>query len=798
MTNSAPAKSLQRKEERLADHWYFSTETAFRIPELLDDLRHELRRSDIKVLKGILPGSNIHMEFVRRVLTGPQQENILGEIQDPDGVMFGQNQVRLCYQFTGSYAFERFRISNEADPIDKAFGNADQFITEIKSPVSSLASAWKTCVDSLSKACKANHDTTTVDIINALKEQIDRHKNNPPTSTEDKFRFLSLLYVFYSRLSLSGEAVGTISKHHFADDPNDLFYQGRPRTLGYLLESEPGRMGEPGQDTMLLRINDNGTVSNNLLPQDHFRPITQWFPDSEQLPDSANAKVRDIVFNLWPIFNSTLKPSDKFYDLVIPVYENDALDDQGQMVVTGAFLGWLFIRLEPETVKSIIHPLSQHRGADYFPSISENGGQLPDNALHDIKSIRFALNRFSAMYLQGEMEWAMEQSWGATRDAAEFTCAYFYHRDGWLGQPEIRPNEKLFRGEYCAFCTLEDGDPKPFMIGAYNKPALITHLVVDAGRMFSFAATSVSQPALLVFRKREDTALPTGHDSLHKYARHISNAVRQMYDAAKLRLAEQKEAREAGWEEHLEAVSHEARRLIRRVRKSERGYVLDVIRQYFHSLLFSDSTSDRITGGGITPEKVRLQLGIPFAEETNCGEFLRSMLRQAAAIEYLGNLGSASAPLFRTRLEKRVNESINACDWSEVSSRTIAPGYSDKNYPKKVLVACALVCVFRNILKHRDEGRPKITIRVGQDDRTISITNYGRKTTNSVGVLSYSTVRGGTYGAVSRYIKHYLSPDDSAMSLLCMPGSSHFRPDDNGLFTSTLPLPADFLCTKHI
>lgn len=277
----------------------------------------------------------------------------------------------------------------------------------------------------------------------------------------------------------------------------------------------------------------------------------------------------------------------------------------------------------------------------------------------------------------------------------------------------------------------------------------------------------------------------------------LLSEITSLFNDCALKVVSRERGRASGWEEHLEAMSHEARRLIRRVTKTERAYALDIIRVYFHTLLFSDSKSDKQTGAGITPKTVSDQLGQPFAEETSLGKFLEAMLRQAAAIEYLSSLTKVTAPRDSKQLERRITKTVESCDFSELREDVISSCYSDAEYPRKVLVGCAVVCVFRNVLKHRDPARPRISFSVSADGRALYIHNFGVRQTDSVGRVSYNTVRGGTYGAVSRYMKQYLSANDPMRSLLCLPGSPGFQPDADGLFTSILPLPPGFLCTRY-
>lgn len=547
--------------ENLANHWHFSSETAFRIPELLDDLRHELRRNSLEKLDGVLPETKqhkIHMEFVRRVLTGSERDLAIRQLSDA-----GQNQgspVPVCYQFTNSYAFETFRATKRAGALNRAFKKAEALITEVKKAGSDQAAAWRATLDALRKACQHYGDTTTETLINSLQHQVEHHIPDLKRPTKDKFHFLSLLYGVYSRLTFVGEALVTVSNHHFARSDDDSFHEGRPNTLGYLLVSVPPTGDKRGTDKHLFRIHEDGTVSKDLLPDRYERSPTHWFPGIEGIPKEDNSKITSMLGALWQVFNESTKNRGKaktFYDLVIPVYETDDVPVKKghQAVVVGTFLGWLFLRITLKTVQSILATSSKKYHGKKVAWVSSRGGKLQKGVRNDLKAIRFALNRFAESYLLGEMEWLLEQGWGSSRDAVSFTVSHFHHCAGWIGDTSLVVPAGFLGNDYYAFCVLKDGVLQRTPRGSAQAKD-VTHLVVDVGRAF-FGGPSKAPPIPIVLRKRDDTALSADPAERDNYAKRVTKSARQVFEAA----TQVKSIRIQEKDSTLEDISHEVKQV---------------------------------------------------------------------------------------------------------------------------------------------------------------------------------------------------------------------------------------------
>jgi|GEM_PF-4430991 len=796
MTSLSTSKLDPRKAESLANHWHFSTETAFRIPELLDDLRHDLRRSRLNFLHGIVPSETeqpIHLEFVRRVLTGSDEETNLANLSDPDKKLFGDAESRLCYQFTGSYHFGQFRRDSRdhgglgsdcGQPLTDAFALAKGLFDAIKCS-SSLKSAWDTAADAF---CAAYKGTTTANVLECLKQQAER-LDQIEHHFEDKFRFLSLLYVFYSRFSHVGEAAGTVSNAHFEPDEGDSFRSGRPDTLAYLLVSSEGK------DEVLLRIHEDGCVSENILAQNYDRPTTMWFPDKHTPDENQNAKIRELFAELWTLFNERL--AGRRYDLVIPVYEMDdisRLPSHHKLVVKGAFLGWLFVRVELETVQSIFGARSGGSFDETFSSIAAAGGTVAAGAADEIKAIRFALNRFSEMYLLGEMEWLLEQDWDA-RDAAEFTTTHFHHCGAWIGDSTDKLPDEFLHDDYFAFCRKNNFDGALERVDPHGAPSnTITHLVVDVGRHFAFSRNGDGPIILIGLRKRPDTALPVVPRDCLDYGAWVAKNIGQVYAAAKLREAERMAGRTANQRNHSFMMAHELRKLTAVIREGNSPFAYDTLRRQLYNLsIKAEGDTDAAN------ESTSMANSFPLCyhpDISTLGDLLTSALKFACHMQFLKKLVERdTSELKQSNLKERAESDSE--EWMETLLLDPSLSHYGLNafFPRKLgkFVIRMILTAASNYFKHAKD-RP-LTLSVSTipngTDFQLKFSNTCREEPGALNgtydVLHYD-LESLLAAARAERRKRFAIPDEEVVSLL------RFSKDEAiSCFVTAIPLPKGFL-----
>lgn len=181
------------------------------------------------------------------------------------------------------------------------------------------------------------------------------------------------------------------------------------------------------------------------------------------------------------------------------------------------------------------------------------------------KAVTLALRSFSRRIREERLRELIEKEWLTTSDCHSFTLHHFQEFDGWI--PEKREDFGLpCREEHWQFAFLagkeevfEEGKAPRIRFTLYDKlgpsstrehdPRKITHIAVCPP--FHRGGTSEPEKPLL-FRRREDTILPEDHHDLVDYGFHITQAVGQIYNAARLK---EKAAQEANLQGRV-SVSH--------------------------------------------------------------------------------------------------------------------------------------------------------------------------------------------------------------------------------------------------
>jgi hypothetical protein len=796
---------------RLADHWHFSTETAFRIPELLDNLRQQLRWADLKILNRILPESATNskswpIEFVRRLLTDDREDENIRALHKTEG---RPCDLPICYQFTGSYVFEDFRKkSSDFDDekwneIEESFARASMFFKEILHDDKSEMPKWqdvKLAIDS------AVSESTTARTWEYLQSEIHAlwpsgvEMPEHDLERENKFSFLSLLYIIYSRISFVGEAVGTISDYHFSLG-KEAVTSGATNVLAYLVESN--LTVYPPREENVLRLLANGITE--LVLQEKTRPPTQCFPEIEARSTKC-AHLWKILYGLWGVFNVKPDGLERTYDLVIPVYDlddkpiNPMPNDPDCQIVKGAFLGWLFVRLHAA------HKRAQNRsGTEREPTPEESEllrtglftlrkdgriafekGQFPELA-KEVRRVRHAMNRFSEMYLVGEMEWVLGQDWGDAKTAADFTRGHYHHCDGWIGAAGISPVDiEMAAGEYFLFLREYNSRFMPIAYSEWSASSIeITHILVNVNRTDCLDGTIQPKPVIIPLRKRPETALPDQYADMMDYGAWIAKSVRQIYEPAVLLEARREFGRRKAAADAYDKTTHQLRKLLRYVHPGFEH--LDLLRQYFSVTYLSPKNLEQL--GGFYSDVGLDVFGNHFID----GSTLKGVID--CSIAYAKRLHPFIVQAHNRRDDTKVcdpevhvflageDSSIWAHEVliSDALDEKLNPPYDRDTVDRtksKVFFFCACVALWLNVFEHNAVDEV-IDCEIDARNRLLRVRNRAKQTCTIERIVSRST---GTLETLEYYVSRY--PDEDVVELIEFP-----RVSEDGWFKTTIPIP---------
>lgn len=190
MKNPPPSK----ERKIFPEQWVFSKETAFRIPQLMNELRESV---PWKRVEGIL---KTPPAFIRRVLTSKQQDMILKKKHFRDAA-----DDPTLFDFTFSDKLQNLYnsyLENKEVDLNSYDESVAHFFKMIKSP----DNGWHLILDVL-------NDTHTISpaTYRRLRDFSDEHY-----SSSEKYRFtcLSDLYRIYSRFSHFGYAARELTRIH--------------------------------------------------------------------------------------------------------------------------------------------------------------------------------------------------------------------------------------------------------------------------------------------------------------------------------------------------------------------------------------------------------------------------------------------------------------------------------------------------------------------------------------------------------------------------------------------------------
>lgn len=695
--------------QSLVDDWNFSTETVFRISKLLEDFRHEFGRTQpTSVLARLTTRANqpLDLDFVRRVFTDPKQDSVLETVaeeqSDNQPNIYGAKKTPLCFQFTGSSVFEDFRRSKDLETLRFAFDEAMKLM-RMMLPSGDIRDV---CLSIKSLYEKAYENTNLLGILELLENTASK-LNDIPTgdvSGHEKFQLLSLLFVFYSRINIAGEASATVSAAHFSSTESDVNpSSGRPRVFAYLLEADP----KSGTDHTLLRIDSDGGV-HSILSEPSVRSHPVFFPDSEGLIDTkVQQSIRSLfLFECYKIFNPFPPTTNHLYHLVIPVYEVDDTSRfnpaENNHIVTGPFLGWLYALLDEKALKALLEVSISESWEDKWSHLREHGGKFSKSFIRDLQQLRFGLNRFSELYLLGEMEWAIEQPWMNASNAACFTARHYHHCDGWLednkliGKVDISDQAltAILGDNYSSFLKLDESAEK-FAIASPTDPIHeVTHVVVDVGRSFSIDERGSGRPVPILFRRRKTTALPMQPTDRDYYLGRLTGNIRNFYDMAKMREGERMAGNIAGSLEHAEAVheaiSHEFKKILPLIEEAPPFVLPQISRWLLAYSLPGLAHLEQMQDSMNIPTEVQSQEGDDYHQ------WVSGLIRMSAEMETIVQPASScflptNEPEWRERVESVVGRFK--------LDKSLRDHQVPDDFEVRCLLGAALLCVIRNTIK---------------------------------------------------------------------------------------------------
>ena len=213
--------------------------------------------------------------------------------------------------------------------------------------------------------------------------------------------------------------------------------------------------------------------------------------------------------------------------LALPVYHFHT--KEGQPV--GGFEGWLVLLVDAKTKPQSLARLSKCLIRDGAAALS------------------FACRSFSRRVREERMRELVEKEWTThTTDPRSFTLAHFPEYDGWTVEKEPAAPVPKKEDHWLFAFLMKNGvnfeiyDKHPHSVKTANSqevPAVFhdireaTHIAVWPPKRKGEALRDQTPP--LVFRKRDDTILPSDHNDLVAYGFHITQSIHQIYEAATLK-----------------------------------------------------------------------------------------------------------------------------------------------------------------------------------------------------------------------------------------------------------------------
>jgi hypothetical protein len=547
---TANTQILLAELQALAEHWAFSGETAFRLPELLEELRDSSRWYEHSALplRGASESEQIGLTFLRRVLLSATEEEKLPQ----DALYFPGGIPRLLYQWTNSDYFNHFTAALKNDDTEIAVKTALQsledlrvralkFFQSLKDANQKLA-VWNLFLQRVFTKSTYEEDAETlrrlsdVDMILAALSSSAAN----PEQRMDVFRILGQVYSLYARLCHTGYLEWTLTVAHFdkngAGLSRDDIASGRPNTLAYAIKTTPSNEGNLPNIQEFYRIAPDQTICNVLEQRpDLAIQRTGWIvhPTCPEAYDATLNKERtDLFIDLFRVFNEDPSSAGLAYFIAVPVYDVDRIhrhDALWTLQAEGAFLGWLMLHVT---------------NAQYEKVLKKGTTQDFQELYEDLVDVRYLLNRFAEIYLVGEMDWALQQEKTGTSSARDFLLDSYHHCDGWQGTRQTVGDQR--HAPYFWFlasrnpearasdCTVVQqanyGSGNDRKMEGFNAEH-IRFLCVTPEKARSH---DVVREMPLVFKRHDTTALPAKYSNLHDYGVRVAKAVDRMLESAEL------------------------------------------------------------------------------------------------------------------------------------------------------------------------------------------------------------------------------------------------------------------------
>ncbi len=577
----------------LAEEWAFSKQTVFRLPELIEEMRDSAKWYEFKGLSlrdHKTPGDEIPAIFVRRVLRRSGEDESLRQSAPPKVAAdyFPHDIPPLLYQWTNGQYLSEFVVSLRGRDATAPFVN-------VKEALRKLGQMHKKAFEFLDKL-DANHRAVLAALVcdafdtergskaaphhlrdplagNRLKKWIaapnsvcSRPLDPPPDYDSDYvalvFQHISDLYSLFARIKHAGYMEWTISHVHFSENEDST----RSGVFGYLLK------GNQEEIFHLSAFHRNMKATPSVggdIGGDYRHQKPGWFATREENV-SCQAAVTKLYEGLFFVFNddpaklsqdASVQTLSVWHQIVLPVYAHDhiesvekgeCIEQEGsteqethQLHASGAFLGWLFLNIQPP---------------DFSILIGETVDSKRLQALYkDVVDLRYLLNAFADKYLAGEMQWALDDESVALVSPEEAVKQGMHHCSGWEGvEHEILQGPPKF-----GFFEFRGS---PNRDAPWQDCHAVTPMELLRGsdiQYFRVLLTEDGAPpwSVLTLRKHPTTLIPEEWRRLRAYGQAVAQRVRDFHSKASLIAERRKSGTIEGQKKEWEAFGHEMKHI---------------------------------------------------------------------------------------------------------------------------------------------------------------------------------------------------------------------------------------------
>lgn len=812
MSQPSPADQLTHLRALLAQ-WSFSKETAFRLPELLDELRQSSDWFSLKILKLGREEENSRrrpkLTFVRRKLLKPCKGSEVSRLCKNAPGYFSRSSEPVFYEWINSEYFNDLPgiladgTRSTSEIVDAAITLIEKLRSAIHAFVLELAKhelLWRAIISDVFKDTLYRQDGEVSSFLLTIAQFETLGKafsEQTPREREETFSAISHLYSLYSRISHVGYIEWTLTQFHFTPEEQDCFQAGRPRTLAYLHKTEQYIEGEQLPKFCVLNKLKTDGVLEDLTIAPRFSKIPR---PTEQRSGCfridgdiyQGGDVETLYIRLFNIFNPEVSGKEAFHQITVPVYaygsakvaNHRELRKRWSLTPAGAFLGWLVMDVT-EDVFNKTQTNSAHYGEEDFQGIYE-----------DLLDIRDFLNPFAEKYLLGEMEWVLDHISSDKIAPLAFTSENVHNFSGWH-EPDTAMNESSFSG-FVRFFAGTSASLREVTQDNYGpgklRPSDIEWVQINVDREAFKESRGAEQT--LTLRRDKPTALPSTFDELNRYGIRFAQAVRQFYESVKMRKAERASGRVLAAEEAYSKTAHQLRKLTRHIHKDTTSDDLDALRRYLALTFLSPKN---LQDGAAIRLARDIADGGEFGQEFIRGRTVREMVGSAyryAAILYpllmkLHNAGTEPGLKPRLQLTFSRHKQWQYLLWNHKKALSALGDNPLKPEDTQLLQAkvfwyAALVALWLNTMEHSPRGS-RVRMSLDPSSELMIMQNQALKAVRAHGSVERSI---GTEHTLNYYFKSCF-PENSCRGSVSFPEAP-----ERGVFTTKIPIPMELLCRK--